>query len=785
MKLALVSLFGVTSFLAAALVFSLEPMIGKMVVPLFGGTPAVWNTCLFYFQVAVLVGYACSGNVVAGATKSPTRVSAALLAVAAAIFGLGFALQPIRIAAEREHVSSVSGNPVLALLWILIGSTFLPLVAASASSPLLQRWFAISGHPRSHDPYFLYAGSNAGSLAALLLYPVLVEPNLTLNEQSRIWRIGFLVLALLLLTCGLVARRRGRSHGDAVKGDSTGANDSEAHHGPGQARSSPMAVPTRLRWLALAFVPSSWLQGVTSYVTSDLAAAPLFWIVPLALYLVSFILAFSASAARVVRCSSRALPIVVLPLVLVMAAGFVGAIWIPLHLLAFLLGSTACHGVLARLRPATEHLTTFYATIAFGGVLGGAFNVLLAPLIFDRIIEYPLAVVLACIVAPGVEAGWNSRTLRERASDLLIPAVVFLVTAALITNLGGLAQSPLGALGIVVASGLGVFACITARRRPVRFGLAAGALAAAGGLSEGPSGRLLAIERTFFGVVRVTADPADRVHRLFHGSTLHGEQSVDPRSSHEPSTYFSRAGPIGQVFSTLRVRLEHAGVRIAIVGLGAGTLACYALPSQDWTFYEIDPAIERIARDPRFFTYLRDCRARSLDVELGDARLRLQDAPDHAYQMIVLDPFSSDAIPLHILSREAIRLYRSKMAAGGVLAFHVSNRYLDFEPVLGAQAMDAGMASRIRRDTTPSAAERRAGTQPSIWFVMAEREADLGSIASDPQWREPVLDSGAAVWTDDYSDVLSVLRIWPRFGTGSAGEHATAAGVATKPDLAR
>src|SRR5262249_42843030 len=293
---------------------------------------------------------------------------------------------------------------------------------------------------------------------------------------------------------------------------------------------------------------------------------------------------------------------------------------------------------------------------------------------------------------------------------------------------------------------------------PIRFALSAGAVLAASGLTQGANGRLLYIERDFFGVVRVTEDAGRTVRRLFHGSTLHGQQGLDPASAREPSSYFSRSGPIGQLFMALASRLETPGSRVAIVGPGAGTLAAYARPAERWVFYEIDPAIERIARDARFFTYLRDCRAESLEVVLGDARLRLQEAPDRAYRLIVLDAFSSDALPVHLVTREAIRLYRSRLDEGGVLAFNVSNRYLDLDPLMGRQAEDAGLACWIRYDLVVSPEERKAGKLPSIWAVMAAGENDLGSLASDPRWRRPRIRPDSRAWTDEYSDLARYLR---------------------------
>jgi hypothetical protein len=449
--------------------------------------------------------------------------------------------------------------------------------------------------------------------------------------------------------------------------------------------------------------------------------------------------------------------------VLVMSAGFVHALWIPLHLLTFFVGSVACHGALARQRPSARYLSAFYVTIALGGLLGGVFNAFLAPVLFNRVVEYPLAIVLGCLAAGGSGSVRAVAARRELIVDLLLPCAVFGLTAMLVTNQVGLADSVLGVLGVMAASGLGFYALVTARRRPLRFTLVAGAVLAASGLTQGVSGRLLHIERDFFGVVRVTEDTERTVHRLFHGSTLHGQQGLDPKSAREPSTYFTRSGPIGQVFATIGPRLEQPGTRVAIVGLGAGTLAAYGRSAQRWTFYEIDPTIERIARDARYFTYLRDCRAESVEVVLGDARLRLKAAPDHAYRLIVLDAFSSDSLPVHLVTREAVQLYRSKLAEGGILAFNLSNRYLDLDPLMGRQAGDSGLVCRIRHDLEIGPEERRAGKQPSIWAVMAASEGDLGSLAADLRWQVPRTRPDSRAWTDDYSDLVNYLRLIPRW----------------------
>ncbi len=324
-----------------------------------------------------------------------------------------------------------------------------------------------------------------------------------------------------------------------------------------------------------------------------------------------------------------------------------------------------------------------------------------------------------------------------------------------------LAIPALGGLALALASGLGVLAMVKARRRPLRFAMVVAAILAATGLSQGKAGRLLHIERDFFGVVRVTEDESGMFRRLFHGSTLHGQERIGLDKgvpAGEPLTYFTRSGPIGDLFRVIGPRLKKAGGRVGIVGLGAGTLAAYAAPGQRWTFYEIDPAIVRIAGDPQYFTYLENSRAEAVDVVVGDARLRLRESPDRAYDLLILDAFSSDALPVHLVTREAIALYRSKLAEGGVLAFNLSNRYLDLEPLIGRQALDAGLVCRVRADLDVIPEERDGGKQPSIWAVMA---ADLGGLADESGWHEPRVRADSPAWTDERSDLLRYIRWRP------------------------
>ena len=605
----------------------------------------------------------------------------------------------------------------------------------ATTAPLLQTWFARTGHPSGKDPYFLYGASNLGSMLALLGYPLLMEPNLRLAQQSGFWAIGYGLLAALTLACTVIVWRA--SGGPARTIDGPAVDVATTHPEIGR----------RLSWIGLALVPSSLLLGVTTYLSTDVASIPLFWVIPLALYLLTYVLAFTKREVLPPSWMARAMPMLVILLVLVTNLRLTQLIWIPLHLLTFFVTAMVCHGELARRRPSVRYLTEFYLAISFGGVLGGLFNALIAPVVFDRVVEYPLAMVLACLALPTIHP--SLKGFRTRALDLSIPVALGVMVYALLVLGLGPDGTPI-VIVLIVVNTLGVFACYTFKDRPVRFALGVAALLANGILMG--DGQVLHRERSFFGVIRIRRVEPGPYHQLFHGSTLHGQQSLDPNRRWEPLSYFHRTGPIGQVFDVLRNRPFRPSV--AVVGLGTGSLAAYAEPGQHWTFYEIDPAVVRISRNPLYFTYLRDCRASALEIVLGDARLRLRNAPEHGYDLIVLDAFSSDAIPIHLLTREAVGLYRSKLASEGMIAFHISNRYLDLAPVVGALACNEGFVCLIRNDLKLSPDELHAGKQPSIWVVMANREADLGTLGKNPTWLPPKIRPSAPMWTDDFSNVI-------------------------------
>ncbi len=777
-------LFAAALFVSAFLLFWVQPLMGKTVLPLMGGTPAVWNTCMLFFQAVLLAGYAYALAVTRWLSARAQGLAHVGLLVVAAL-----ALPPA-LGADASGGVPEGGSPAWWLLKTLTLTVGPPFLVLSASAPLLQRWFSRTRSASASDPYYLYAASNAGSLFALLGFPVLLEPSLTLGQQGRAWAFGYGALAVLVAACAFAALRKGARAADAaagVEGEAAG----EAFDGRAREENVPRVTwRRRLRWLVLAFVPSSLVLGATTYITTDLAAVPLLWVVPLALYLLSFVIVFARGGAVNPGFAGRLVPGTAVLLALVYLSGATEPAWflILFHLLFLFSAALVCHGQLADDRPAPARLAEFYLCLAAGGALGGLFNALVAPVAFDALVEYPLVVVLATYLRPGFRRE-RGRLFGLRLGARRPPGVTG--TAAAPDALDeGVEDARPGALDFVLPLAMGLLAAallLLARQfelsnvervalslgvplfllnhffapRPLRFALGLGALMIASALFFEESVRTLHASRNFYGTHRVEANEDDSLHWLQHGSTLHGKQYTDPARACEPLSYYHREGPLGLVFNAVRAKRDAAGagarpLSIAVVGLGAGTTAAYARAGESWTFYEIDPAVVEVARDPRFFTYLSSCAGAPVSVVVGDARLRLREAADGAYDLIALDAFSSDAVPAHLMTREALALYLRKLAPGGVVAFHVSNRALELERVVGGVSAEAGLASRIFNDGRQGA---ELGLDSSTWVAVARAPEDLGQLTADTNWPEFDRDVyKLEVWRDDFSDVLSVFR---------------------------
>ena len=727
-------LYGLTIFVGAALLFVVQPMVGRMVLPLLGGSPAVWNTAMVFYQAVLLAGYAYAHFTTRWlGVRRQAALHAALLLLP---------LLALPIAIPRGWSPPTTHNPIPWLLALLTVTVGLPFFVVSATSPLLQRWFSTSGHRDAADPYFLYAASNFGSLLALVSYPVFIEPRLRLSQQSQSWAVGYGALVALTAVCGLCVWRTVRDNAPAIAELA-------------DASAEQLTARRRWRWVLLAFVPCSLMLSVTTYITSEVAPIPLLWVIPLGIYLLTFILVFSRRRLLPHRWMVRALPFAVTAVVITLIARVLHPIGllIGLHLVGLFVVAMVCHGELANNRPSAVHLTEFYLWMSTGGVLGGMFNALLAPVIFSTVVEYPLTLVVACLLTPSLVAAPPTR--RQRIFDFALSLVIGLLAVNLLRFLRGVT---IWSLPFTMALMYGVppVLCLSFLRRPLRFALSLGAVLVACSFVPGYQDRTLHVERSFFGIHRISLDPTGQYHWLSHGNTIHGIQRLDPARRDEPLAYFTRSGPFGQAFAALG---GPAKQRVGVIGLGAGSLACYAKSGQHWTFYEIDPTVERIARDPEYFTFLRDCPA-DVEVTLGDARLSLQKASDRQFGTLVLDAYTSDTIPLHLITREALALYLRKLAPNGALIFHISNRHLRLERILGVLAQDAGLICLIQNDAAAGPTEfLTTGKINSKWVVMARDPAALGDLMHDARWVRPPPRLRTRLWTDDYASVFSVF-IW-------------------------
>lgn len=728
--MALLTIYRLTIFLGATLLFLVQPMFARMVLPLLGGSPAVWNTCMLFFQAVLLAGYAYAHASVHW--LGPRRQAILHIIVLAAVL-----LLPA-IAVPDGWKPPGEGTPVFWLLGLLTVSVGGPFFVLSATSPLLQKWFADCEHTQSKDPYFLYAASNAGSMLALLSYPFIIERLWRLDEQSSAWRIGYAVFAVLMAACAALM----------WKSRSTQVSDQPA------PTAGPVSWQRRLRWTALALVPSSWMLSVTTFLTTDLTPMPLLWIIPLALYLLTFIFAFAVKPPIPHAWMTRLFPWTVLLLAVSLIFRDAGQIML-LHLFAFFVGAMVCHGELAADRPDTGRLTEFYLWLSVGGFLGGLFNGLIAPILFRWVLEYPLTIALACWLQPALPTAKDDDSAAADRRWLLGLLAAFAAIVGLMSRSMNFNGTVALATTVLVGGGAALaFCCLN---RPRWFAAAIAVIMLVEKLEPPFSGETLFVDRGYFGVHRVVRSHG-RIYQLVHGVTVHGIQNRDPERpslQRQPMAYYHRSGPLGQIFDQLgqtgRVQ------KVAIVGLGAGAAACYCEDDQHFTFYEIDPIVKHIAETPEYFTHLSDLGRDHYSIVLGDGRLKLEES-EEPYDLIVFDAFSSDAIPMHLLTREAFAVYLSKLSEHGVLAFHISNLHLNLTPVLADLAADAGLVCCVCEDLLVTDEQSRQGKTPSTYVTIARATEDLAGLDQRSGWTiAPRSDSGVP-WTDDFSNVLDVLK---------------------------
>lgn len=723
-------LFVATILVGSFLLFLVQPMVARMALPRLGGAPNVWNSAMLVYQALLLAGYAYAHVLGRLPLRRQAMIHVALLVLAALTLPVGLAPLP-----------AIPGLPealwVPLLLALSIGPVFF---VVSAQAPLMQRWFAAD--PRAGQPWALYAASNLGSFTGLLAYPLLAEPLLSLRAQSLAWSAGFAALVVLVICAAL--SRRTLSAAPAVAATE---------------ESAPIPGRTIALWLLLSAVPSGLMLSTTTHLTTDIFAMPLIWVIPLGLYLLSFVLAF-ADRRGAVGAVSRVAPVVVLFAgSYAMLSNGSGTLWAAgaACLLLFCV-AVALHGRLYDLRPGPAQLTRFYLTMSAGGALGGVFTALVAPLVFDWAWEHPVLVLAAALLMP------LEPPLRWRDSDGIEPGMARLALAFLLAfaaflswQMTDYALQPDSGLRTIIMTiflvGTGIMLM------PWRLAFAAVlamAMVAQGGVWTIRATLMGERTRSYFGIYTLRDDTDEHMRTLAHGTTLHGMQSLDPAHSREALTYYGPTSGVGLALKAAPV-IEGAQARVGVVGLGTGSLACRSQAGQRWTFFEIDPVVLDFSRQGRF-TFLKQC-APDARVILGDARLELADLPAASFDVLVIDAFSSDAIPMHLLTREAMQVYLRALSPRGLLLLHISNRYIDLAPVIGSTVQASGLAALSRLDFP----EDTTRYTPSRWIALSRDPAVLSALARadrDSPW-SALKERAAGPWTDDHASILPYVR-WDR-----------------------
>jgi hypothetical protein len=740
----LLGAYAATILLSAALLFAVQPMFAKMVLPKLGGAPSVWSVAMVFFQAALLAGYAYAHLL--------TRYLHGRLSV---IVHVGIMLAatislPLAIASGWGRPPAEAEAPWL--LGLFAASIGLPFFALSANGPLLQAWFARTDHPAAANPYFLYAASNVGSFLALVSYPLAVEPFTRLGDQTRGWSALFCLLIALIAACGWLMLKNYRS---------IAAPEAAAPPRPDWREA--------VGWVALAVVPSGLLVAVTAHISTDIAAVPLLWVAPLALYLLTFVIVFQTKPILPHWLLVRIQPLAIVALAVVLVYDvtdyMVGLI--ALHLVAFFVIAIVCHGELARRRPPAEHLTAFYMWMSAGGVIGGIFCGLVAPYTFSSVAEYPLLLVGAILCLPGLALP------RDRLSILIAGGVAALAIAVLIPKLVFDYELSETRFQVILAVLLTLGFALSLLRNPLYFAGIAAAAFLVYQVYE-PDGIARDSVRSFFGVHKISETADGEFRTLTHGTTIHGAERIvadaddgddnetddneDDSTDEKPAplTYYHDKSALAQVIRAARER-KGGPISLGVIGLGTGSLACQVKDDDAITFYEIDAAVVRIARDEDRFTFLSQCRAEA-PIVLGDARLTLADAADGTYDVIVVDAFSSDMIPVHLLTREAMALFAAKLASDGVIAMHVSNRHMELVSVVAGIAHANGLMARVNPDNEE--ADDAAYKFSSTVVAVAQSDGGfvgLGTLERPDGWQPQAPDSTQWVWTDDYSNIIGAI----------------------------
>jgi spermidine synthase len=729
--------FTSTIFLSAFLLFGVQPMFTKMILPWLGGSPAVWSVAMVFFQGLLLLGY-----LYAHLSTTYLRPRAAVT-VHGMLAAAAFLTLPLTV--SQAFGTPPDSGQGLWLLAVFAGSVGLPFFVLSASAPLLQAWFARSGHERAANPYFLYAASNGGSFAALIAYPLLIEPLAALQTQRFGWMWMFAALGVALVVCGISARCL------AAGNDKAETQDLSAP--------APLTWRQRAVWIGLASIPSGLLVAVTAHLSTDVASAPLLWVLPLALFMLTFILAFRetmfAADQTLSSWFARLTPFVIMSVVgFIMPLGVQFAI----HLGVLFLAAMICHRRLYLGRPHPAQLTEFYLWMSFGGLIGGLFAGLLAPYLFSTIIEYRLLLIAAllCVTTAGVVPSYRKQLLFAGFS--VLAGVAFMIAAPLMATVA--TKLPY-ALGLAMATAFMAIIILNRHGPLASAGAAAGAFLALA-ITTGDNREM--VVRSFFGVNYVKTGVSGNTRILSHGSTVHGAVRIRDldgkpvQGRPQATTYYHDEGGINLALRAARQNAGGTIGRVAVLGLGAGAMACQSAEGESWTYFEIDSEVAKLAQRAEVFPFLSRCTP-GARIVIGDARLTLQKETAR-YDVIILDAFSSDAVPAHLLTLEAFRIYADMLNPGGMIIAHVSNRHMDLRSVAEAAAKATGMASLSARiDIDPEAEKSLMQlATPTIVVAMSPDTAALENLRmSNARWRAPSADAGSALWTDDYANIMGAM----------------------------
>lgn len=725
-------IFTTTVFLSAYLLFVVQPMIGKVMLPALGGTPMVWNTTMLFFQILLLGGYLYAHIL----SKIPaTKWQFALHTLVLLAAGLMTLPMPTSITPPDDM-----GNPLWWQITMMMGAIGLPFLFLSATAPLLQKWFSHTSHPDASNPYFLYASSNVGSVLALLLYPIVVEQLFPLADQSRLWQTGFFIL-LALITSSAIAAFKSISD-QKTENDPPKDNEEAARVG----------ARTILTWMFLAFVPSSLMIGYTSYITTDIGSLPLFWVIPLTLYILSFVIAFAKNPIISLKTSSITFVIVTSLIVALMSCTFFLKLELGVALgLWFFITAIMCHQELSSRKPDTRHLTLFFLVMSCGGALGGIFNAILAPLLFNKAHEFSIVVALSLLC-------WNfgspfsfkddpkkAKSIGLTAFGAILAGIALYIQQFVFNSNLVLALPLIGLIAIAVLISL-------MDKRPYYIALATLFMLATPLIPWSLSSNLVDISRNYYGTL--TAADNNGLRTLAHGTTLHGAQPLDPKYKTIPLTYYNEKTAIGETFRL--AQKSKTALNIAGLGLGTGSISCLLRPEDQLTFFEIDPDIIRIATNPAIFSYLHDCHPETTIIE-GDARLKMKNQPDKSYDLILVDVFSSDNVPMHLITEESAKLYLSKLKENGILVFHLSSRYFRLQPEVKAIAQAIGVPSLSKESKAGEITGTDYFYDGTLVSVITENRDYIEHLKKNG-WAEDTKKSNVHPWTDSYANPLRALK---------------------------